>query len=63
MYHRTWNNFGCLETLRTNFEKIQLDQNHEITVGDLNINYKSRNTQPFKLLKEIERFWSKTIDK
>ena len=23
--------------------------------GDLNINYKSRNTQPFKLLKEIER--------
>ena len=24
-------------------------------LGDLNINYKNRNTQPFKLLKEIER--------
>ena len=46
----------CLESLRLNLEKIQSEMNSEITVvGDLNINYNTRNTSPFKLLKEIER--------
>ena len=46
----------CLEAVRENLNTIQDTRNCEITVmGDLNINYKTRNTAPFKMLKEIER--------
>ena len=45
----------CLELLRCSMESVQANHNAEITVmGDLNINYKNRNSAPFKLLKEIE---------
>ena len=47
---------NCLSSLRSNLESIQLGLNCEISVmGDLNRNYKNRNTAPFRLLKEIER--------
>ena len=46
----------CLGQLRVSIESIKDNQNCELTVlGDLNVNYKNRNSAPFKLLKEIER--------
>ena len=47
---------ASLAQLRESLEKIQVNQNCETTVmGDLNIDYKTRNSTSFKLLKEIER--------
>ena len=46
----------CLSKIREDLEDIQSNQNCEITLmGDLNINYKNRNSASFKLFKEIER--------
>ena len=46
----------CLEMLRSTIENVQANHNAEITImGDLNINYKLRNSSPFKILKDIER--------
>ena len=54
---------NCLESLRNTLDKIHIEHDSEITViGDLNINYKTTNTTPFRLLKEIERdFGSKQL--
>ena len=46
----------CLSDVRANLDDIHDSENAEITVmGDLNVNYKNRNSSHFKLLKEIER--------
>ena len=46
----------CMESVRGNLNSIQENRNGETTVmGDLNVNYLTQNTSPFKMLKEIER--------
>ena len=47
---------ACLGEIHRTLDIIQDSENSEVTLmGDLNINYKNRNSTSFKLLKEIEQ--------
>ena len=46
---------NSINQLRTSLDKTTENTYENIVMGDLNINYKQRHSNPYKLLKEVER--------